>query len=235
MRQVVTEEDAAMSEPMTRREFVGAAAAVGAIAAVSATTGCAGAGTGAGGSAKPKVETPSTSYGGSAGMGKRLLVGYATRAGSTVGVAEAIGETLAGRGFEVDVKPLAEKPSLDGYDAVVLGSAINGAQWLPEALGFAESNRDALGRVPVALFCVHAMNCGPDPKKTKRRLAYLDKVRAVVRPVDEGFFAGKGLDPEETSAFARWAFKLFGGDIEGDGRDWKAIRGWASETPMPGA
>jgi len=29
-------------------------------------------------------------------------------------------------------------------------------------------------QVPTSLFCVHAMNCGPDPKKTKRRLAGRD-------------------------------------------------------------
>ena len=39
-------------------------------------------------------------------MAKRVLVGYATRTGSTVGVAEAIGKTLGERGFDVEVKPL---------------------------------------------------------------------------------------------------------------------------------
>ncbi len=37
--------------------------------------------------------------------GERLLVVYASFAGSTIEVAAAIGQTLAGRGFSVDVRP----------------------------------------------------------------------------------------------------------------------------------
>jgi menaquinone-dependent protoporphyrinogen oxidase len=165
-------------------------------------------------------------------MSKRVLVGYATGTGSTTGVAEAIGKTLAERGLSVDVKPMKERPSLDGYDAVVLGSAINGGQWLPEAVDFLETNQQALRQVPTSLFCVHAMNCGPDPKKTKRRLAYLDKERAIVTPASEGFFAGVGPTGADANAVARWAFRAFGGDVEGDGRDWDAIAAWAQRVPV---
>jgi len=165
-------------------------------------------------------------------MGKRVLVGYATGAGSTVGVAEAIGKTLSERGLEVDVRPMKDRPSPEDYDAVVLGSAINGGQWLPEAVSFLEANRGKLGDVPVSLFCVHAMNCGSDPKKTKRRLAYLDKERALVKPAAEGFFAGVGPSQLDSNAIARWAFKAFGGDIVGDGRDWDAIKAWAQQVPV---
>ena len=213
-----------MPEPMTRREFVAAAATIGAVVVVAGAAGC------TGGTSKAVVETPSTRYGGSSTMSKRILVGYATGTGSTVGVAEAIGETLGTRGFVVDVKPLKDNPSLDGYDAAVLGSAVNGGKWLPEALGFVESNSQALAKVPLAVFCVHAMNCGSDAKDTKKRLAYLDPVRAIVKPAEEGYFAGKGPLSEDTSAFARWMFKLFGGDVEGDGRDWDAIRAWARDV-----
>ncbi len=211
-----------MSECITRREFVRLAATGTALVAVAGASGCATAEE----TKVDDVETPSKSFGGDA-MSKKVLVGYATRTGSTVGVAEAIGRTLAERGFAVDVKPVREHPAVDGYDAVVLGSAINGAAWLPEAMSFLQSNAPALSRIPLAAFCVHSMNGGADDKQTKKRLAYLDKVRAVVKPADEGFFLGKGPDPADTSLIARWAFKAFGGSGEGDMRDWDKIGAWA--------
>jgi menaquinone-dependent protoporphyrinogen oxidase len=217
-----------MSEAITRREFVAAATSIGAAAAIAGAAGC----TDAGSAPKAAVETPTTSYGGDSTMNRRILVGYATRNGSTVGVAQAIGETLGARGYAVDVKPLKDGPSLEGYNAVVLGSAINGARWLPEALGFVRANEAALGAVPLAVFCVHAMNCGSDAKETKKRQAYLDQVRALVHPAHEAYFPGRGPTAQDTSASMLWLYRTFGGDIEGDGRDWTAIRAWAHELAV---
>lgn len=216
-----------MSGSMTRREFVQLGTVGAATIAVVGVTGCSlGEETGA-----DDVDTPSKTFGGD-DMSKRVLVGYATRTGSTVGVAEAIGRTIAEQGCQVDVKPMRENPAVDGYDAVVLGSAINGGAWLPEAMSFLQSNAAALAHVPFAAFCVHAMNGGADEKQTKKRIAYLDKVRQVVKPADEGFFLGKGPDPKDTSFIARWAFKAFGGSGEGDMRDWDEIEAWAREVEI---
>jgi len=57
-------------------------------------------------------------------MSNRILVTYATRTRSTAEVAKVISEVLTTRGFVVDLKPVKEKPSLDGYRGVILGSAI---------------------------------------------------------------------------------------------------------------
>jgi menaquinone-dependent protoporphyrinogen oxidase len=160
-------------------------------------------------------------------MGNRVLVGYATRNGATVGVAEAIGRTLESRGFDVDVRPFAEHPIPSDYDFAVLGSAINGGRWLPEALSYVEANEEALRAMPTATFCVHAMNCGDTEKKSLKRRAYIDEVRARIAPAAEGYFAGVGPLSGATSVFAGWAFRAFGGDVEGDGRDWEKIDAWA--------
>ena len=69
-------------------------------------------------------------------MSRRTLVAYASRAGSTAEVAEAIGRTLAEDGAQVDVRLVKEVADLSPYRAVVAGSAIQGGKWLPEAMQF---------------------------------------------------------------------------------------------------
>jgi len=221
-----------MPTQLTRRDFLqaalGAAAALGATAAVGSSAGCA--------SSRPAekktIATPSSSYRPGAAAEQRILVGYATATGSTVDVANAIGAALGARGFAVDVKPLTEQPALAGYRAAVLGSAIHGGKWLPEAAAYVEQNRVALAAMPVALFCVHAMNCGPDPEATKRRQAYLDPQRALVKPIAEGYFVGIGPTGAESNWLTLSAFKAFGGCVEGDGRDFDAIRTWAQQLAL---
>ncbi len=55
-------------------------------------------------------------------MSAAILVGYATRYGSTQEVAEAIAGTLHENGLAVDLKPMKEVKSLEGYEGVVIGA-----------------------------------------------------------------------------------------------------------------
>lgn len=171
----------------------------------------------------PPIDLLSFTYGEKT-MNSRVLVSYATYAGSTVGVAAEIGKTLGARGFSVDVKPIKEKPQVDGYQAVLIGSAVQHGNWLPEAVAFVQDNQPALNRVPVALFCVHIQNRGNDKTSRQNRLAYLNEVRPLLQPVDEAFFAGR-FDRRGAALMLPGWLARFVPTL--DFRNWKKIRAWA--------
>ena len=87
-------------------------------------------------------------------MSNKVLVTYASRTGTTAGVAEAIARILAEGGALVDVRPMTEVTDLTPYQAVVAGSAIQGKRWLPEAMQFMQTHQAALRRQPFAAFLV---------------------------------------------------------------------------------
>jgi menaquinone-dependent protoporphyrinogen oxidase len=169
-------------------------------------------------------------------LNKKILVTYASRFGSTAGVAEAIGKTLSERGAQVDVLPMKEVTDLSPYMAVVAGSAINGGQWLPEALQFVQLHRSELAGKPFAAFLVCMTLTMKNAEQYRSHVAtWLEPVRSLVKPVSEGLFAG-ALDIRRIPSFSdRLKFRLsvlFGVWKEGDHRDWNAIRLW-SESIYP--
>lgn len=170
----------------------------------------------------PPVELLSFSYG-EENMSK-VLIAYASATGSTVDIAAAIGRTLGERGFSVDVRPIKEKPPVEGYQAVLIGSAVQGAKWLPEAVDFVKTNQAALIRIPVALFSVHFFFRGDSENDRKMRLSYLDSVRPFVPQAVEVFFAGRFDQRTTAMGLPRWLARL---TPTIDRRDWGKIRAWA--------
>jgi len=158
-------------------------------------------------------------------MSQRVLVTYGTRTGSTVAVANAIGDVLAARGFSVTVKPVKDKPWLDGYQAAVIGSAIRMGSWLPEAVVFARDNQARLTQLPTAIFTVHLLNTGDDAASRAARQAYTGPVRKFLTPRAEAFFTGK-LDMARLGFLDRMLAKAANAG-DGDQRDWGQVRGWA--------
>jgi menaquinone-dependent protoporphyrinogen oxidase len=161
-------------------------------------------------------------------MSKKVLIAYATRCGSSIGVAQAVGETIAKNGVAVDVNPIKELTGIAGYDAIILGSAVRMGQWLPEAVGFVKTHQSALSQIPVAIFSVHIMNMGDSPESIAGRQVYTVPVRDLITPCAEAFFPGQ-LDASNLSFFERMLGRMVGSP-EGDFRDWEAVNGWAVEA-----
>ena len=65
-----------------------------------------------------------------------VLVAYATRMESTSDVAEVIGMILHEQDVSADVLSIDEVEDISKYESVIIGSAIRGMAWLPEAVKF---------------------------------------------------------------------------------------------------
>lgn len=165
-------------------------------------------------------------HGGDPSTGRRALVIYGTRAGSTAEVADHIGKSLAEAGWSADVKSVRNVRDVKGYQAVIIGSGVRAGRLYSEIRGFVTAHRTELQEVPVAYFVVCMTLREDTPEGRKTADAYLDPLRAVVKPVDVGLFAGK-MDPARLDSLGRVMQKVRGMPV-GDFRDWKAIGDWAT-------
>ena len=170
-------------------------------------------------------------------MSNKILVTYASRAGSTAEVAQAIGKTLAENGAQVDVIPMNDVQDLAPYRAVVAGSAIRKSKWLPEAAQFIQTHRAELAQKRFAEFTVCITLAMSNTEQYRSVVAkWVEPVRAQVKPLSEGYFAGMldfsklPVNPDTLQLRLAVALHIFPRD---DRRDWNAIRAWAeSIRPM---
>ena len=161
-------------------------------------------------------------------MKDKILVAYASRAGSTGEVAEVIGQVLREAGVAVDVRLAKDMTDLSPYRVVIVGSGIRVGKWLPEAVEFVENHRETLSQISVAYFLV-CLTLKEDTEENRREVStYLDPVCEIVQPVDVGLFAGV-LDYSKLPFILRLVMKAMKSP-EGDFRDWEAIRAWAGQV-----
>lgn len=166
-----------------------------------------------------------------------ILVGYASAHGSTREIAERVAARLDARGLAVVTLPVSEARDADNYEAVVLGSAIHGGEWLPDAADFLRRNVVALADRPVWLFSVASVGDrgGAFPGPISRLMrAMMNRTRwpKNVAALDQAIhsrehraFAGV-VRPEQYPRSGRMIHRAMGGRF-GDHRDWVDIEGWA--------
>ncbi len=190
---------------------------------------------------------------------KKVLVAYATMAGSTADVAKTVGEVIGQSGAQVDVLPLSEVTNVAGYDGVVVGAPMI-MGWHRAASGFLKRHRTDFQRIPLAVF-VTAMSLTqtgetnvdgvpitvderlPKPPEVAGRLTfkeryarlsnYLRPILKALRPVTPasvGVFGGR----MEYGRLKWWAVLFAMVVIQapaGDRRNWQAIKAWAATLP----
>lgn len=184
----------------------------------------------------------------------KILVVYATNAGSTIKVAHAVGDGLKGKSVDVEVRAVEQVTPVDEYDTVVVGAPMIFG-WHREARAFLQQHHKALTQVPVAYFMV-ALSLTDNVEETYRgipiwrdpdlakppagptALNFRERFTSVtnyvqpafqsapeVTPVSIAFFNGM-LDYGRLNLFERWFVRLVFNAPEGDFRNWDAIRAW---------
>lgn len=158
-------------------------------------------------------------------MSKRILIAYASRAGSTAEVAEKIGEVLKSLDFDVEVKNVKEVTSISQYDSIIIGSAVRMFKLLPETIRFANKFKEEMKNKPVAYFIVCLMMQEDTEESRTRAKEYLKPLLKIKEPISMGLFGGK-MDYSRLSFIWRILFK--GKIPEGDFRNWEKITDWAN-------
>jgi menaquinone-dependent protoporphyrinogen oxidase len=165
-----------------------------------------------------------------------VLVTYATKYGSTQGIAERIAETLKAEGLTVELQPVTAVKDLTRYDAFVIGSAAYMGSWLKEAGEFVRRNRDRLAARPVWLFSSGPIGTETKDSKGQDMLVAAEpkefaEFAATIEPRGKRVFFG-ALDSKKLRGVHR-LFSLAPASakvlIEGDFRDWKLIEAWARD------
>jgi menaquinone-dependent protoporphyrinogen oxidase len=160
---------------------------------------------------------------------QKILVAYATNAGTTAQVAQAIGGELSKGGVQVDVLRVDQVTQVEPYAAVVIGAPMI-MGWHGAAMKFVKEHQSALRKVPVAYFYT-AMNLTrtgetsldgvpvyvdpalAKPPKDANHLSFKERYATVanylrpvlkaaplVKPVSVGFFGGR-LDLSRLNIF----------------------------------
>lgn len=157
----------------------------------------------------------------------KVLVGFATAAGSTEGVAQRIAGIVRGYGHEVETRNLDEVTDVSDYEAFVLGSAVHDQAWLPNATAFLSRERQILAAKPVWLFSVGLPGAYRGPMRKWVELEEADVLAELddVRPLGHRLFTGV-VTPEGFGKVGAWMFRAMGGRF-GDFRDWESIDAWA--------
>jgi menaquinone-dependent protoporphyrinogen oxidase len=189
----------------------------------------------------------------------KILITYATMAGSTTEVAQAVGEEITSNGLQVEILPIGEVKDLELYDGVVIGAPMI-MGWHRDGLGFLKKHRIAFRRIPLAVF-ITAMSLTatgdtsvsgvpiyvdeklPKPPEKEGSLNFRERYARLSNYIQPILKATRPVTPASIGIFGgrleygrlKWWAVLFAMLIvrapAGERRNWPAIRSWAAGLP----
>jgi menaquinone-dependent protoporphyrinogen oxidase len=152
----------------------------------------------------------------------KVLVAVASRHGSSLEIGERIASTLRASGLQAEMRRVEDITSLDGYDAVVLGSSVYAGHWLRRARIFVDALESELVARPLWLFSTGPVGDPPRPTEDPSEAArYVKRLGSR----DHRLFGGRlvaedlGLAEKALVALVRAPY--------GDFRPWSEITAWA--------
>lgn len=162
---------------------------------------------------------------------QRVLVVHASQFGSTTEIAQHICSRLQAAGIKADLLPANKIQSLDGYDAIIIGGAIQYDKWISSARRFVNTFQTQLKSLP----CICFFNCLTLSRRDHASLlqaqGYAQGIAKLFpsKPLSVQGFAGL-LDYKRMNFATRVVAKIilsFFGVKQGDYRDWAAIDAWS--------
>lgn len=151
-----------------------------------------------------------------------VLVSVASKHGSTEEIAQVIADHLRAVDITVHVTPPDEVTSVDGYDGVVLGSAVYAGRWMAPAVRFAERFAGPLRERPVWLLSSGPLGDPPVPAEDPASVAPIVEATGAR---DHRVLAGR-LRREDLSLAERTIVRAVRAPY-GDDRDWAEVEAWA--------
>ncbi len=153
-----------------------------------------------------------------------VLVAVGSKYGATREIAQTIADVLTDSGVEARCHEAKDVVSIDGYSAIVLGSAVYGGFWRRDASEFARLNGPRLMELPTWLFSSGPVGLPPRPSEAAGEGdALASKLGAREHRVFSGF-----LNPDKLNMGERALIKGLRASV-GDYREWGQVKSWARE------